>query len=262
MKRYSDEDLASIAEGLRKRLGLRLEDKVNMLDVVQHFQNAKDPIWRITFQEVPASFMRQALALAEPLKRTIYHTKDLKDRLRGGDSRAGLVFLEEICHVLLKHDARVLNHSVGRDVRMNAMPELAAMEDEAERMQWFFIAPISEMYSVGSAAEIIRRYEVPPDVANKYFQHIEFTRNRMENRRRELPAVVVDFLAEHQKRKPRSAKLVEPAPSGASHLPPVSSKSQYSGHLPERCQNCGMLTVVIIGRCKQCRTCGDEDGCN
>jgi hypothetical protein len=263
MKRYSDEELATIAEQLRKRLRIQPEERVDVLSVVNHFKNSEDPNWRITFQEAPSSYMRQARALAEPAKRRVHYSKGLMDELINGAPQAAIIFLEEICHVLLKHDARVLNHSVGVDVRANAMPELDAMEQEAERMGWFFLAPISEMYAVGTEDEIIRRYGLPAAVAGRYYRHIESTRNRMEGRRRELPGQVIDFLAEQRKRFPSNKKVSVSKPI-ADARPPSSapSKAQYSGLLPQLCQNCGMPTVMVIGRCKQCRSCGDEDGCN
>lgn len=268
MKRYSDEELATIAESFRRLIGLKPKDKLDVFSLVKLFQSLKDSNWKITFHEAPSSYMRGALARAEPSERRVHYKEGLMARLANGDQVAKSVFLEEICHVLLKHDARVLNHSIGRDVRANANPELDAMEQEAQRMRWFIQAPISELYGVGSAKEIIDRYELTPDEAELYHQHIKSTENRYEKRTRPLPQGVIDFLEEQRKRYPGKPtalprKLEHPKQVASQSLDAwqMPSKAQYSGYLTEPCSHCKMPLVVQSG-CKICRNCGEEYGCN
>lgn len=259
MRTHSDETLATIAEKMRSAMGLAPSDKLDVPKLVAKFHEATDPAVRITFIEQNPAFMKGALARAIPEKRIVHYIQGLLIKAIGGDLNAVEILLEEIAHVVLRHQARVLNHSTGYDFRLNTKPELAGMETEARRFSLFSLVPISEVFGIDDPNYLVKVYGIRPDTAAEYLEIIRETRARLDGVPKQLPQKVIDFLAEKKKRKPFLGVAIEV--QNPSNQNPCS-RTQYTGYLPVKCANCGMMTVVAQGGCKLCRTCGDEDGCD
>jgi hypothetical protein len=195
----------------------------------------------------------------------VHYSNGLLLGVASGDKDAAHVILEEIAHVVLKHDANVLNHAIGPDIKVKANFAIELMEEEAKKFVWFVQAPISEVYGIRDKSILINSFGMSESAADEYFQHILQTRHKLEKKARSLPVGVIDFLSPENRRKRASGLKLEAANENTAvaekSLQSVTQKNQYSAfsHIP--CNNCGMLSIVIQSGCQHCTNCGDENGC-
>jgi hypothetical protein len=281
-REWSDEEIATLAKGLRKFARQDLKKPLDILEVMNRLQSgeAKRDL-RMIFVEVPDSQLPNSLAEAEPRRRKIKYRHSLLEDLRKGVPEANEIMLEEIGHVLMHPNSRVLNHFTGVDFRAWNIPEVKRKEQEARKFAWHAKAPIEDAYSASSPDELRSRWNMSSDGSREYFGEIRRTRARIERTGRPLPAEIISFHSEARKRKypvrippdeEPEAPRTDPTPSKGSSRPaesePVESAEQCEarqmGYLPAHCPNpyCGGLRLRRQSGCTICEGCGYSDGCD
>ena len=265
MANFDDGELATIAERLRKAAGFRPMERLDVAKLVGKFELATDKNVKITFREASPGYIRGALAQAQPKERRVLYSEGLLAKAIVGDRNASYVFLEEIAHVVLRHDARVLNHSIGADIKVKSNFEIELMEDEAKKLVWYLQAPISEVFSIKDRSSLISLFGMTEQAAQQYFSHIVATREGFEKKDQLLPSNVLRFERSSKVSLSTTVSLKDAAnenlrPKNPKN-DPVSAKTQYSAfsHIP--CRNCGKMSVIIQSGCQHCIDCGEEDGC-
>jgi hypothetical protein len=262
MSSWTEEELAKLAEDVRKAAGFLTWQRMDVPKLIGKFECASDPKVRIEFREASSSFMRGVLAQAEPAIRKVHYIAGLMGKLLAGDKVAAAVFLEEIAHILLGHRQKVLNHSVGRNLKVEADFTVELMEDEAQKFTWFIQAPISEVYSIKDPKYLEKSFGFTEEAAIKYCALLKKTRDSFDAPPNPSPTNVLKFTKNTVSPDKRAAAGNQNTAeiSLKSSMPPI--KNQYSGFSSIPCKNCGQMSVKIQSGCDFCTICGDEDGCS
>ena len=172
--------------------------------------------------------------------------------------------------MLMHSSSPVLDHAIGMDLRAKNSELVAQKEREAEKFVWHSMAPVDEVYAQTEPAILMTRYGMSLNYAQKYLVHLRRTRSRIEKTNRPLPGVVLDFMeAAKSKGYPIKTQVgllnASDEKSGEiTGLSPTSANKQEffeRGFLDEKCPNCRLKKMRIVGGCKQC-TCGENQGCD
>ena len=175
-KKWSDEDIASLAIKLRKALNLPDWQQIDVADLATKLQRDSRPAVRIDFEECSSGYLKGFAAKARPKERKVSMIYGLWQKLIKGDSHAAAIILEEIGHIFMHPEAMTIDHADGIDVKAANHPEFAEMEEEAQKFVFYTFAPIEEVYSWTDAERLVKQFGMPLELAKGYIDHLRSTR--------------------------------------------------------------------------------------
>lgn len=118
------------------------------------------------------------------------------EELKANDRRARFTAAHELGHFVLGHKG---NTRRTKDKSKYLTPVQKLQESEADRFAAYLLVPSALAGNCKSADEISEKFQVSRKTAEIAFERIEREARRREGRYRELPGVVVDFLASTKK---------------------------------------------------------------
>lgn len=269
-RNWSDDEIAILAERVRAKTKCHPNDRLDVPRLIQEMREDADRTARVAFVPCTDKELPRSRARAESQLRIIRYRQSVMDAAVAGDPEAGEVFLEEIGHMLMHTSSPVLDNAIGVDLRAANREDVRVKEREAEKFIWYCKAPISEVYSATDPSYLVAKFGLSPIAAKAYVEHLRRTRNRIERTGRSLPAFVINFQSEAEKRGYRTrarngnvavSEKASTTPNATTH-DSTSVIQSGSGFLPESCECCGQRMLRLLGGCRQCMNCGDNQGCD
>jgi predicted transcriptional regulator len=185
----TEEKLEYRAEHLRTALGYRESDEMNPLEFIERFKRYWRP--QFTFEVVEDNALPYSEAEAAPCHHHVKMRQSTYDALVDGDRRAGFIVIEEICHIVLKHDG-TMHRTMGRDFFAKASARKGAQEREAKYMAAAVIAPYGIVEKIDSLPELQGKPGLSTEAARIRFGQVQDIKRKRNGQLRPFTPKIIE----------------------------------------------------------------------
>lgn len=188
---WSDDQLEYKSEGIRSALNYGPIDSIGGVEFLERYMRSNCP--PVELVVVPDDKLPYSEAEAYPAINMIKLRKSTNDALVNGSARAKFIVVEEICHLILKHDG-AMHRTVANDNFARASARKRMQEREAKFLAASIIAPQKAAAALDTAEEISSHFGLSMEAARIRFEQTDVARRKRTGKRKQFSKEIVSAI--------------------------------------------------------------------